>query len=160
MHKDAQPGSDILGSDIPGSDIMRSDMMNSVRAILYHKQSTSAMTRFLKMDDAGVCLGGGGGSRILAGVRVVVHPASVATLLEQWLGLQSGALAVETQYQECLEIGGLSLPVYLLRFTTIDPPFEAAEAVGASFITLTQARSLPAAELELLCSAYAMIMEG
>lgn len=141
-------------------DIMRSDMMNSIRAILYHKQSTSAMTRFLKLDGAGVCLGGGGASRVLAGVRVVVHPASVAMAMEGWLGLENGSLAVEMQYQEFLDLAGMSLPVYLLRFTSMDPPFTAAEAVGASFITLTQARSLPAAELELLRSAYAMIMEG
>ena len=48
--------------------------------------------------------------------------------------------------------------VYLAHFTSIDPPFEAAEAAGAAFIDLTQARGLPAAELALLRLAYEHVL--
>ncbi|OIQ03034.1 MAG: hypothetical protein AUK36_05655 [Zetaproteobacteria bacterium CG2_30_59_37] len=134
--------------------------MSSARAILYHKQSTSAMTRFFRLDAGGVCLGRPGPNPAIAGARVVVHPASVAAELERWMGLPSGGLLVDAAYQEHMDVAGLSLPVYLMRFTTMDPPFTAAEAVGGSFITLTQARGLGSTELELLRTAYTMIMEG
>jgi len=138
-----------------------SGLMQSARAILYHKQSTSAMTRFFRLQDAGVCIGGAyasGGTPASPGV--IAHPGAVAAEVERWLGLQSGGLSVEAQYQECVDVDGADVPVYLLRFTSIDPPFGAAEAVGGSFITLTQARGLDASELELLRAAYTMIMEG
>ena len=145
---------------MPQAESGFSELLGSARAILYHKQSTSALTRFLRLDGAGVCIGHTAPEGKLTGSGVVAHPGAVAAEMERWMGLESGDLAAEPQYQEQLDVEGELLPVYLLRFTTIDPPFAAAEAVGASFITLTQARGLDAAELELLRTAYTMIMEG
>jgi hypothetical protein len=52
------------------------------------------------------------------------------------------------------------IPVFLARFTSIDPPFEIAERLDAEFIYLTQAADLVRLELDLLRSAYETIMGG
>lgn len=142
-------------------------LMDSVRVILYHKQSTSAMTRFFKLDDGGVALGHPLPQlcRIVTdetGVdsAVVPHPAAIVAEMERWLGLSPGNLEVDPEYHERIEVPGDILRVYLARFKSIDPPFSEAEAVGASFVPLTQARDVHPVELELLRSAYTVIMEG
>lgn len=139
----------------------------SARVILYHKQATSAMTRFCLLGTGSVCIGGDlpEGSRLVtherrADLSVVPHPEVLKAELKHWFSLPSGALAVEGGYQELVETGDGLLHVSLMRATTIDPPFAEAAHVGASFATLTEARTLPGIELELLRSAYAMIMEG
>ena len=144
-----------------------SGQMSSARVILYHKQSTSAMTRFFKLNDGGVLIGGEIPklARVITGEvkddpSVVSHPAAIVAELAAWLGLSVDAFEVETEYAELLEVPGELIRMNLIRFTTIDPPFAEAEQVGASFIALTQARGLESVELELLRSAYTMIMEG
>jgi len=144
-----------------------SPLLDSARVILFHKQSTSAMTRFLKCNDGGVCIGEPLPklAQVVTGEEVstsgvVPHPGAIAAELENWLGLAAGSLEVDADYQELIEIPGKILHVYLMRFTSMDPPFAEAEGVGATFIALTQARGLSPVELELLRSAYTMIMEG
>lgn len=144
-----------------------SELFDSARVILFHKQSTSAMTRFFKLNLGGVLLGKQIDklSQVVTGERddtssVVAHPGAMAAELERWLRLEPGDLEVDSDYREVVEVPGNLLQVYLIRFTTIDPPFAEAEHAGASFITLTQARGLPPIELELLRIAYAHIMEG
>jgi len=144
-----------------------SQLMESTSVILYHKQSTSAMTRFFRLDDGPVVIGQPLAklSRVVTGEiepdsTVVPHPGSIAAELERWLGLESGDLEADPEYQELIEVPGKIIRVYLARFKTIDPPFAEAEAVGASFITLTQTRGATPVELELLRTAYSAIMEG
>ena len=144
-----------------------SQLFDSVRVILFHKQSTSAMTRFLRLDGGELVIGGELPklSQVVASddpddASVLSHPASIAAEIERWLGLESGDLEVEPDYRERIEVPDKVLRVYLARFKTIDPPFAEAEAVGGSFVTLTQTRGATPVELELLRSAYTMIMEG
>jgi hypothetical protein len=57
-------------------------------------------------------------------------------------------------------VPGEDIDILLASITTVDPPFEEAEKSNAQFIDLTQARGLPPVELELLRSAYELILGG
>lgn len=143
-----------------------STLLEAARVILYHKHPTSAMTRFFKLEQ-GVLVG-----RLLpqlarvvtdegvSPAAVVPHPGAIAAELEQWLSMPAGSLEVDADYAELVEVPGAVVRIFLIRFTTIDPPFDAAAAVNAAFVPLTQTRGLPQVELELLRSAYVAIMEG
>jgi hypothetical protein len=50
------------------------------------------------------------------------------------------------------------VPVLLAGFTTIDPPFNAADSVGGRFVALTELRGLPASEMDLVRRAYTVIL--
>jgi hypothetical protein len=50
------------------------------------------------------------------------------------------------------------MTIYLARFATFEPPFMEAGWQGCWFISLTEARGLPAVELELLRRAYVLVM--
>jgi len=150
-----------------------SNLMESARVILYHKQSTSAMTRFFRMNSEGDNAGEGVligrplpqlatllGNEAGEPSGVVPHPGAIASELEKWLTMPAGSLTPDGDFLQRVEIPGSVIRVYLMRFTTIDPPFDRAEAVDAAFVPLTQTRGLPPVQMELLRSAYAAIMEG
>ncbi len=134
------------------------------RLIMYHKQSTSARTRFLKLPYGGVCgfaalpaeasIDEGGG----IAPKVVTHPALVLRDAEVRLGLPSGSLEMEPRFRCEVAAGDERTEVFLARFTSIDPPFETAQAHGRTFIDLTQARGLPPVELDLLRLSYERIL--
>jgi hypothetical protein len=115
--------------------------MDSVapRLILFHKQKTSARTRFLRFADT-----------VLAGGPV---PAA-----EQRMALPAGSLEVVADFQMAVDTAYGPVPVLLAGFTSIDPPFAAAEAIGGRFVAITEARGLPPEELELLRHAYEVLI--
>ncbi len=147
----------------------RSECGEGVRFILYHKQGTSARTRFL-------CFGGQSvlfpqplpelsqrfDETLPQPPQSVVepHPAMLQQQLAAALGIGEAELALETEYEERADIPGEVVRIYLVRFTAIDPPFALAEHLDGRFIDLTQARGLPDTELLLLRRAYEVIMEG
>ncbi len=142
---------------------------DSWRLILYHKQGTSARTRFLRyVDDTVLAFTplptlAQRIDETLPGLPEPVlswHPATVLQQAEQALGLPAGSIEFEAEYREQVDTANGTVAIYLGRVTTIDPPFAAAESLQARFIDLTQARDLPAVELELLRRAYEVIMEG
>ncbi|MFB1486691.1 MULTISPECIES: hypothetical protein [unclassified Thiocapsa] len=134
------------------------------RLIMYHKQSTSARTRFLRLPYGGVCgfaalpeeaaIDEGSGGL----PKVVTHPALVLRDAEIRLGLPSGSLEMESGFRCEIAAGEERTEVFLARFTSLDPPFETAQAHGSSFIDLTQARNLPPVELDLLRRSYEKIL--
>jgi hypothetical protein len=134
------------------------------RLIMYHKQSTSARTRFLRLPYGGVC--GFGALPDKAAIdesggvspKVVTHPAQLLRDAEVRLGLPSGSLEMEPGFRCEVSAGNERAQVFLARFTSIDPPFETAEAYGSGFIDLTQARGLPPIELDLLRRSYERIL--
>lgn len=135
--------------------------------ILYHKQSTSARTRFLRFGNGRVC-----GPDALpedaaleaeagldqAGAALLIHPAMMLREAEHRLCMPRGSLEFDTGFRRILSAEGAPASVYLARFTGVDPPFEAADAVGAAFIDLIQARGLPPVELSLLRLAYEHVL--
>jgi len=138
--------------------------MTAPRLIMYHKQSTSARTRFLRLAYGGVC----GFDPLpclaelaaddLAPSKVVTHPASLVRAAEVQLGLPAGSLEPEPGFRCRVSSGDGETEVFLARFTAMDPPFETATAQGGAFIDLTQARGLPPVELNLLRRAYETIL--
>lgn len=91
---------------------------------------------------------------------VVPHPAALPRRMETALSLPAGSVELDTDFIARVDVPDGPLTVYLARFTSIDPPFAAATAHGGAFIDLTQARDLPAPELELLRRVYQHVMEG
>lgn len=134
------------------------------RVILYHKQATSARTRFVKFE-GNTILGFAPVAR-LARVdnaksgNTRFHPSAILRETEKRLDFEYEALEAEPEFQHSIDIPGEVIQVILAKITTMDPPFEEVEAQGGSFIDLTQARGLPAVELELLRSAYELILGG
>jgi len=137
--------------------------MPAPRLIMYHKQSTSARTRFLKLAYGGVCGFAALPPRTIIAdcthrPRVVAHPATVLRGAEGHLGLPTGSLAVEPGFRCEVAVGEERAQIFLAGFTSVDPPFETARAHGSSFIDLTQALGLPPVELDLLRRAYETIL--
>lgn len=70
------------------------------------------------------------------------------------------ALEVQAGFRASVETDDDVIPVFLARFTSIDPPFEIAARLDAEFIHLIQARDLDRLELDVLRRAYEIIMGG
>lgn len=133
------------------------------RVILYHKQATSARTRFMKFSYGSVFAF----SPVPALAQLcdqnnnmAIHPAAIIKEVEEKIGLPGGSLKAEGEFQHAIDVPGEEIQVLLTEITTTDPPFDTAEKNNASFIDLTQARGLPQVELELLRSAYELILGG
>jgi hypothetical protein len=139
--------------------------MQRSRLILYHKTPTSGLTRFLKMPHGGV-------SAFeplpmpaslmdeTPSDSVVSHPAKLVNEVEQRLGIDTGSLEVDSDFQAWVDVARGPIQYFLVRFTNIDPPFAEVEKLGGEFINLTDGRQLVPAELELLRLAYECVMEG
>lgn len=134
------------------------------RVILYHKQATSARTRFLKLKNDSVCLFDPipmpAAVMDSVSTNTINHPAAILCEAEKQLDFPAGCLKAEGEYRHTVEIPGQAIQIILAAITTIDPPFEEAEKMGARFIDLTQARGLPEIELLLLRHAYELVMGG
>lgn len=134
------------------------------RVILYHKQATSARTRFLKFAHDSVCAFEPipMPAQLLdeAAGKTVNHPAAILQEVEKQLDIPAGCLKAEGEYRHAIEVPGSTIQIILANITTMDPPFEQAERCNASFIDLTQARGLPSVELELLRHAYELVLGG
>jgi len=144
--------------------VVNADSQMEYRVILYHKQASSARTRFLKFSHDSVCAFTGipDLARLAEGraSKMLIHPSAVLREVEDRLGLVAGSLKVEPEYRHHVTVPGGSIQVLLAHIETLDPPFAAAEKVDARFIDLTQARGLPPIEMELLRHAYELVMGG
>ena len=140
--------------------------LSATRLILYHKQATSARTLFVRFNDT-VCAFEPlpADAQLLEQKEdqlVVAHPAALVNQAEKHLGLANGDLEIETEFQKQVSVPaeGMTITIYLVRFTAIDPPFQQLAQYGGRFISIMDAKDLPRTELELLRHAYAVIMEG
>lgn len=137
-------------------------MQHNVRIILYHKQSTSARTLFLRLNNT-VCLFDG--LPTLSAIKeeydnVLIHPAAVLKEVQQRLKLPANSLKIDEEFQAKVDAPEQPIPVLLASFTQIDPPRDLVAPAGGQFIAITEARQLPQTELQLLRLAYQAIMEG
>lgn len=140
-------------------------MSAPARLILVHKQGTSARVRFLRYTDGIVApdafpdlaqvLGEDEGGD----PGVVAHPAMLVNRVAGDLGVDADDIVIESDFAAKVDTPEGVAPIYLGRITTIDPPFEAADGIGAKFIAITEARDLGPSNLELLRRAYACVME-
>ena len=141
------------------------DAPSDYRAILFHKQATSARLRFLRFDRGSVCAFESlpALSRVHGSTQdgVALHPAAAVRRLEAELGFETDSLRACEGYHFEVEVPGERIPVFLVEITSTDPPFSVAGKIGAQFIELTQARGgLPSVELELLRGAYELVLGG
>lgn len=138
----------------------------AVRLILYHQQSTSARTRFLRLPGGllafdplpeGVQLLEGGTTPVAGAVRL--HPASALRSAEQRLALAAGSLRANSEFNALLQTDAGEIAVLLAAFTTQDLPLLDRAIVGdARFVALTELRDLPPLELALARLAYEAIL--
>ena len=89
---------------------------------------------------------------------LATHPGMMLRETESQLDLLRGSLESDIGFRCRVFAQRAASDVYLAHFTSIDPPFEAANAAGAAFIDLTQARALPSVELSLLRLAYEHVL--
>jgi len=136
---------------------------DDLRLILAHKQKTSARVRFLRLGH-GLCA-----FRPLPRLSVVeneregapaiaYHPNAWLRAAAHRLGLDGGALRAEAEFHAVVQTPDGPVTVQLATLDTVDPPFAQAEALGARFIAITEARDCSPAELELLRRAYAALL--
>jgi hypothetical protein len=109
------------------------------RLILFHKQKTSARTRFLRFADTVLACG--------------PLPA-----IAERMALPVASFEIVDDFSHDIATPDGTVPVLLAAFTSIDPPFAAAEAIGGRFVAITEARGLPAVELDLLRKAYEILI--
>jgi hypothetical protein len=109
------------------------------RLILFHKQKTSARTRFLRF------------------AETVLASGPLPAMAER-MALPVGSFEVVDDFSHDFDTPDGPVPVLLAAFTSTDPPFAAAEAIGGRFVAITEARGLPPAELDLLRKAYEILI--
>jgi hypothetical protein len=138
--------------------------MSSHRLILYHKHPSSGRTLFLRLDET-VCQFDSisPSSRVVesnvGGNQVKDDLSDLLADAEQRLGMSSGTLEINREFNVSIDNENTPIQVYLARFTAIDPPQEQLTEREGKFIAMTDARRLPPTELELLRLAYSAIME-
>lgn len=144
------------------------DLQQQCRIILFHKHGTSARTRFLRFAENTVCAF----APLPALAQVIdetvkvpqptvgFHPAMQLKQAAEKLQLPDDIFELESEYVMWVDAPGGAIRILLVRLTSIDPPFEAAEAINARFIDLTQARDLSDVELLLLRRAYEVVLGG
>ena len=86
------------------------------------------------------------------------HPGVYLRPAEQRLGLPDGSLRQEPEFVAIVQTPDEAIAVNLVLITTMDPPFAAAEAAGARFIAITEARNCSEVELSLLRYAYPILV--
>ncbi len=137
--------------------------MPEPRLLLFHKQGTSARTRFLRLADGLLAFAPLPRDSVLREESapqgaLLPHPARVLQQAEERLGLAAGSLCVEAEFHAEVDTPQGELQVLLAGFSTIDPPFAAAEAIGGRFVSMSEMRGLPVVELELARRAYTAIL--
>ena len=138
------------------------EMPSDLRLILVHKQKTSGRLRFLRLPHGTVAftplppL-----SDLMEGTaspQVVHHPAVFIQAAESKLGLPTGSLAHEPEFQATVDTPDGPVALHLASFTTIDPPFDEAAALGGKFIAITEAAGGMPVEMDLLRRAYEVLL--
>lgn len=141
---------------------MNQALPENIRLLLFHKQAISSRLHFLRLAH-GVCafeplpvaakLAKENGAS-----PVTYHPTCYLPYAETYFKLPAGSLCRELEFSALVYTAQVKITIYLVRFTTLDPPITAVEAAGGRFITLTEARSCSAVELELLRRVYTIVL--
>lgn len=144
------------------NSIVESNQGDDISLIAYHKSSSSGRTRFLRQKSGALCVLNPLPklSEVLDVLDsdVIAHPKLLSHKAAQCFDIPEDDIEIDCEYREHVDVPTGLLTVYLARFKTIDPPFEAAEHMGAKFIAITEALDALPAELELLRRAYSVIM--
>lgn len=137
------------------------DLPADLRLILAHKQKTSGRLRFLRLPHGTVAFTPLPPLSDLiedASPQVVHHPAAILQAAEAQLGLPAGSLVHEPEFQATVDTPDGPVAVHLASFTTLDPPFDEAAALGGRFVAITEATGGMPAEMDLLRRAYEVLL--
>jgi hypothetical protein len=138
------------------------DMPTDLRLILVHKQRTSGRLRFLRLPHGTVAftplppL-----SDLMEDAdppQIVHHPAVFLKAAKDRLKLPAGSLVHEPEFQAMVDTPDGPVAMHLACFTTIDPPFDEAAALGGGFIAITEAMGGMPVEMDLLRQAYEVLL--
>jgi len=134
------------------------ELQRTARLVLCHKQATSARVRFFSLNDSILAFDPIDGEVHLHddsyAPEVTVHPSAVIRQAQSRLGLGEGSVVAEPGFRAWLATDDGDVPVLLAVFETTDPPFDAAERIGARFIAMTDARRLGPVDQQLLRRVY------
>ena len=137
------------------------DLPADLRLILAHKQKTSGRLRFLRLPHGTVAFTPLPPLSDLiddAAPQVVHHPAAILQTAEAQLGLPAGSLVHEPEFHATVDTPDGPVAVHLASFITLDPPFDAAAALGGSFVAITEATGAMPVEMDLLRRAYDVLL--
>ncbi|NJO16519.1 MAG: hypothetical protein HC877_12480 [Thioploca sp.] len=141
---------------------MSQALPNNIRLLLFHKQAISSRLNFLCLAHGMCAFEPLPVTAKLAKENeisaVTHHPTCYLPYAETYFKLAAGSLRSEPEFNAVVYTAPITITIYLVRFTTLDPPFAAVKAVGGRFITLTEARSYPPVELELLRRVYTTVL--
>ncbi|MEM7760900.1 MAG: hypothetical protein AAF298_22635 [Cyanobacteria bacterium P01_A01_bin.40] len=138
--------------------------MEKTRFVMYHKQSASARILFYTLNSS-ICHFEAlpADSKIVESSieeeRVVKYPENLLPSIKKRFSISSNILKIETTFQAIAKNDDLTIAIYLINFTTVDPPREQLAHLGGKFISIIEARSLPSIEVELLGLAYSFLMD-
>lgn len=138
------------------------DLPDDLRLILVHKQKTSGRLRFLRLPHGTVAFTPLPALSDLIDdappPQVVHHPAAFIQAAESRLGLPAGSLAHEPEFHATVDTPAGPVSLHLASFTTIDPPFDEAAALGGKFVAITEAMGGMPVEMDLLRYAYEVLL--
>jgi len=139
----------------------------SARLILYHSQSISARTLFLRHASGSVIAPVplpflstvlDEGEADPKDTAVLLHPAALIREYCEALGLPVTLLQADGEFHERVDTPLQTLSVYLARFTCTDPPRAMFAGQGGRFCAITELRGGHPAEMALLQRAYEIIL--
>jgi len=129
------------------------------RLLCFHKQGTSARTRFVRWPHGMLAFEPlPAGATLQKSALARRHPADVLAEAATRLGMPVNTLRADTEFEAAIATPQGEIPVLLVQFATLDPPFAAVEAQGGKFIAITEARNCAPVELELLRKAYEILI--
>jgi hypothetical protein len=140
---------------------------SEARLILFHSQSTSARTLFLRHASGSVIAPEplpllstvlDGGEFSAGDAEVFLHPAALVSGYCATSGLLPSLLQAEGEFHERVDAPCGAINIYLARFTCIDPPRALFADRGGEFCAITELRGGHPAEMALLQRAYRAIM--
>jgi hypothetical protein len=133
--------------------------MLAPRLLCFHKQGSSARTRFVRWPHGMLAFAPlPADSTLQKSALARRHPADLLRAAAQRLGLPDDALAAITEFEAAMATPQGEIPVLLVQFTTLDPPFAAIEAQCGKFVAITEARDCDPRELQLLRRAYEIVI--
>lgn len=132
------------------------------RILLLHKQKTSGRLRYMRLPAGMLCFEPLPEDSSLFSSETphaaAIHPAGFVRQTEEKLGLPPDSIEAVTDFHCWASGPDGDIPILLGGFTSIDPPFAAAEALGGKFINITEARGVAPIELDLMRRAYEHVL--
>jgi hypothetical protein len=132
---------------------------SEARLILYHSQSTSARTLFLRHASGSIIAPEplpllstvlDEGEFDIGDTGIFLHPAALVRNYCEAYGIPPSLLQVEGEFHERVDAPGGAINIYLSRFTCVDPPRTLFADRGGKFCAITELRSGYPAEMALL----------